>query len=68
MNTTREPKLLPCPCCGSEAAIRQWRDTENPNATWVECQCGLMTDSVHNEDSREAANLAAAIWNRRTTK
>jgi uncharacterized Zn finger protein len=59
-------EVLPCPCCGSEARICQWRDTLDPNATWVECpECGIMTDSFHHADAEEAKAMAAAVWNRR---
>lgn len=63
------PTVLPCPCCGGKARLCQWRDTVNPNATWVECvseACGVMTDSQHAETPEEAARLAIAIWSRRT--
>jgi len=59
-------EVLPCPCCGSEARICQWRDTLDPMATWVECtECGIATDTFHHEDREEATAMAAAVWNRR---
>lgn len=61
-------ELLDCPFCSCEAHIGQWRDTLNPNATWVECMspsCRAMTDTVHHEDADEAKRMAAALWNRR---
>jgi hypothetical protein len=58
--------LKPCAHCGYEARLCQWRDTLEPNATWVECpDCGIMTDSFHHEDPEMAKEMAAAIWNRR---
>lgn len=58
--------LLPCPCCGGEARLAQWRDTASPNASWVECaECGLATADVHDEDPQKAKALAVALWNRR---
>jgi hypothetical protein len=56
-------QLMDCPCCGTTPNICQWKDTITPNATWIECECGIMTDSTHHEDSNEAKNLAIKIWN-----
>ena len=52
----------PCPSCGGEAHICQWKDTKNPNATWIECDCGMMTDSYHHKDPQEATKMAIAVW------
>ena len=49
--------------CGRRPEMIQWGDTVNPNATWVECECGMMTDTMHDEDAEEAKRLAAVIWN-----
>ena len=57
--------LLPCPFCGGQPRLAQWLDTLNPNASWVECECGIMTESVYHEDAEQAKRLAAAVWNRR---
>jgi len=57
--------LLPCPFCGGQPRLAQWLDTLNPNATWIECECGIMTESVYHEDPEQAKRLAAAVWNRR---
>ena len=62
-------RLLPCPCCGKRPRVVQWRDTLNPNATWIECKskhCGLMTPTTYNKSPLQAALQAEKIWNRRT--
>lgn len=67
--TTGEVVLIPCPCCEAEAKYCQWRDTLEPNATWVECtneECGLTTDDVHHKDPEEAKRIVARRWNKRT--
>lgn len=63
-----ETLLLPCPFCGSEAKLTQWKDTLDPNASWVKCtnsDCMVMTESYHDVDSENAKNKAIAAWNRR---
>jgi len=61
-----DPTLIPCPCCGGEARICQWKDTLDPHATWIACaSCGLMTDSFHAFTPEAAKQKAAAVWNRR---
>lgn len=58
--------LLPCPFCGGAAAFRQWLDTLDPNATWIECTgCSVMTDTTHHHDPEHAKRMAAQVWNRR---
>ena len=66
MPDNQELKLLDCPFCGGKAAICQWRDTENPNATWVECtNCGVCQESKHDEDADFVKGIAAMLWNTR---
>ena len=52
-------KLLPCPFCGGEAAVR---DIKEPSANgWVGCQrCRCFMDFVNNGKPQ-----ALAAWNRR---
>lgn len=58
--------LKPCPMCGDEASFCQWRDTMEPNATWVECpSCGIMTDTFYDPSPDEAKRKAATVWNTR---
>ena len=54
-----------CPCCGACPVVVQWTDTVNPNATWVECECGMMTDTQHHVSKDEARKMAIEIWDRR---
>ena len=58
----KQPSLLTCRC-GRTPKVVQWGDTLNPNATWIECDCGMMTDSVHCDDPDVAIEMAAEIWN-----
>ena len=58
--------LLPCPMCGDEARVCQWKDTVEPNATWIECpNCSVMTDTFYDPSPDEAIRNAASVWNRR---
>ena len=57
----KEPLI--CGSCERKPAICQWTDTVNPNATWIECECGMMTDTVYHEDPDMAKDLAIDIWN-----
>jgi hypothetical protein len=63
--------LLPCAHCGGKAILVQWRDTLEPNATWVACQnpdCKMMTEAYHSEyylAFTQAADRARAVWNKR---
>ena len=57
--------LKPCPFCGRKPYLVQWRDTLKPNATWIQCKCGVMTDSHYNEGMFKAAHAAMLVWNRR---
>lgn len=60
--------LKACAHCGSAPALRQWRDTVNPNATWVECVgCGLMTDTFYDPNAIAAQRKAAERWNMRVS-
>lgn len=64
-------ELKPCPFCGGEARVTQWRDTLSPNTTWIECinpECQVMTDSFHHKDHNKARELAAQVWNRRVNE
>lgn len=68
MNTDKpDAELLPCPFCGSDKVeLSQWRDTENPNATWVECtNCGVMQDTFHHDDPNHVKGIASMMWNTR---
>ncbi len=58
--------LKACAHCAGMPALRQWRDTVNPNATWIECvQCGLMTDTFYDPNALIAQHKAAERWNTR---
>ena len=57
--------LKRCPFCGRKPRLVQWRDTKKPNATWVECKCGVMTEVAFHKSVMEAAALVVKIWNRR---
>ena len=60
--------LKSCAHCGSAPELHQWRDTECPNATWIECVgCGVMTDTVYDPDGPSAQRKAAERWNMRAT-
>lgn len=62
-NAVSSTPLLGCPSCGKEAKVCQWGDTKDPNATWIECECVMMTDTQHAEDPQEAIELAIKVWN-----
>jgi hypothetical protein len=49
--------------CGQKPKLVQMTDSERPNVTWIECKCGMMTDSVIGEPKEKAVELAAKIWN-----
>lgn len=52
------------PCkCGREPHVCQWTDTKKPNATWIECECGLMTKSFYSKDAELAKTKAIKMWN-----
>ena len=42
--------------------VRQWLYTLKPHATWIECSCGVTTDSFHHDDPQEAKRLAWKAW------
>lgn len=54
-----------CPCCGSLPHVEQWRDTLNPNATWIRCDCGLSSATVYHEDPGKAKEEASRKWKNR---
>lgn len=64
-----QKRLKPCAHCGSKKPrLVQWRDTLNPNATWVECSvqsCKMMTSSYYHTNPVKAAEQAMKVWNRR---
>jgi hypothetical protein len=49
--------------CGKEARVCQWTDTLQPNATWIECECGMITRSFHHKDPLVAKQKAIKMWN-----
>lgn len=54
-----------CLHCGGKPAITQWRDTKNPNASWITCaHCGMNTASFYDKDILKAARKAIEAWNR----
>lgn len=58
-------ELLPCPFCGKRPILVQWRDTDKPNATWVECRCGIISNNHYDDCHIKAAAKAIKKWNRR---
>ena len=58
-------ELKPCPFCGGQAKVCQWRDTVDPNCTWIECECGAMMEHVHDESHVDAKEKAIKVWNTR---
>jgi hypothetical protein len=58
-------ELKPCAHCGKRPILVQWRDTLNPNATWIECKCGIMTDSYHHKEPLKAFLRVKKVWNKR---
>jgi hypothetical protein len=64
-----QKELKCCAHCGARPRLVQWRDTAEPNATWVECPrrgCGVMTPSFYHREYINAAAAAIKAWNRRT--
>lgn len=53
-----------CHHCGSKPSLAQWRDTVKPNATWIECKCGIMTKSFYGKSFLTTARKAIKCWNR----
>lgn len=61
----------PKPCkCGAEPKLCQWTDTKKPgrNATWIECECGMITKSHYSKDPETAKNKAIKAWNKTTRR
>lgn len=56
------------PCiCGKEAKVCQWTDTLKPNATWMECKCGIISKTFYSKDSVDARNKCIKAWNNRAS-
>ena len=52
------------PCkCGLEPKVCQWTDTKKPNATWIECSCGMLTKSFYSKDPELSKTKAIKAWN-----
>lgn len=64
------PEMLNCPNpnCDSHPFLGQWRDTEKPNATWIVCDCGVMTIAFYDKDPVKAKIKAIKVWNSRHKK
>lgn len=57
--------LTPKECkCGREPKVCQWTDTKPANATWIECECGMMTRSFHGKDANGVKDKAIKMWNK----
>ena len=53
------------PCkCGRMPKVCQWTDTKRPNATWIECECGMVTKSFYSKDPQTAKDNAIKTWNK----
>lgn len=59
--------LKPCKC-GKEPKMAQWEDTKKPNATWIECECGMITLSFYSKDPELAKKKAVKMWNKTAKK
>ena len=57
-----------CPNCGSSIKVNQWKDTLKPNATWIECTCGLITKTFYDKDPEKAKTKVLKMWNKRAAK
>lgn len=57
-------ELLPCPHCGETPSLFFGR-TSGECWAYVSCECGAQTKNAHGETDRDAAKIAANVWNRR---
>ncbi len=58
-------ELMKCPNCKSIPNLTQWTDTKKPNATWIECSCGIITKTFYHKDADVAKKRATKVWNSR---
>lgn len=55
-----------CPCCGHPGEVN-WGRTYDETWAYVICKgCGLRTANQHGKSDRDTAQMAVAVWNRRT--
>lgn len=66
MNENKEMKLLPCPFCGGEGAMRANAQTLNASVNCVECGVFMKRNfKGHERVEKVLRELMAEDWNRR---
>jgi hypothetical protein len=58
------PEIKECKC-GVTPELTQWNDTRRPNASFITCDCGLMTKSYYSKNPDLAKKRCITDWNKK---